>query len=229
MNIIGCLDHPTSGAYRFDGKDVGSLDRKELARSNRKLGFVFQGFNLLNRHTAVENVELPLLYAGIAPRVRRRRPSEMLDLVGLGERAHHMPNQLSGGQQQRVAIARAMVNQPQVILADEPTGKCRLAPGEEILAEFQRINREHGQTIVMVTHDPVIAGYAFRQVHVKDGLIESDVSRPWLGPVDDDHLEGMAAIGAKAPVIKSRSREQFAHCPSAWAAVVGEWMELLSH
>jgi putative ABC transport system ATP-binding protein len=207
MNVLGCLDHPTSGTYRFDGTDVSRLNRKELAHlRNRKLGFVFQGFNLLKRHTAVENVELPLLYAGLSAAERRRRALEMLDLVGLGDRAHHMPNQLSGGQQQRVAIARAMVNQPQVILADEPTGNLDSRTGEEILGEFQRINRERGQTIVMVTHDPAIAEHAFRQVTVKDGLIESDVSRPQLGPVDSDYLEGIVPIGAKPRTVKSRSK-----------------------
>jgi putative ABC transport system ATP-binding protein len=193
--------------YRFDGTDVNRLNRKELAHlRNRKLGFVFQGFNLLKRHSAVENVELPLLYAGLSASERRRRALEMLELVGLRDRSHHMPNQLSGGQQQRVAIARAMVNQPQVILADEPTGNLDSRTGEEILGEFQRINRERGQTIVMVTHDPAIAEHAFRQVTVKDGLIESDVSRPQLGPVDSDYLEGIVPIGAKPRPIKSRSK-----------------------
>jgi putative ABC transport system ATP-binding protein len=207
MNIIGCLDHPTNGTYRFDGKDVGTLNRVELAHlRNRKLGFVFQGFNLLKRHTAVENVELPLLYAGISARERRQRATEMLELVHLADRAHHMPNQLSGGQQQRVAIARAMVNQPQVILADEPTGNLDSRTGEEILGEFQRINQERGQTIVMVTHDPAIAEHAFRQVTVKDGLIESDVSRPPIGRSDNDYREGVVPIGAKPRVVKSRSK-----------------------
>ena len=179
MNIIGCLDRPTSGSYRFDGQAVSKLNRKQLAHiRNVKLGFVFQGFNLLKRHTAVENVELPLLYAGVPVRDRRRNALETLALVGLADRANHLPNQLSGGQQQRVAIARALVNQPQVILADEPTGNLDSRTGEEILHEFQRINRERGQTIVMVTHDAGIAAHALRQVTVRDGLIESDVSQP---------------------------------------------------
>ncbi|MGE3808484.1 MAG: ABC transporter ATP-binding protein [Gemmataceae bacterium] len=178
MNIIGCLDHPTAGTYHFDGEDVSKLDRKELAHiRNRKLGFVFQGFNLLKRHPAIENVELPLLYAGISPRERNRRATEMLELVGLADRAHHMPNQLSGGQQQRVAIARALVNSPQIILADEPTGNLDSKTGEEIMNEFQRLNRERGQTIVMVTHEPDIAAYASRQITVRDGLIGHDVQR----------------------------------------------------
>jgi putative ABC transport system ATP-binding protein len=178
MNIIGCLDHPTNGVYRFDGRDSSRLSRKELAHiRNRKLGFVFQGFNLLKRHSAVENVELPLLYAGLSARERRQRALAMLKLVGLSDRAFHLPNQLSGGQQQRVAIARAMVNEPQVILADEPTGNLDSGTGEEILGEFERINREQGQTIIIVTHDAGIAAHAPRQVTVRDGLIESDVSR----------------------------------------------------
>jgi putative ABC transport system ATP-binding protein len=177
MNIIGCLDRPTAGTYRFDGQDISRMNRKQLANiRNRKLGFVFQGFNLLKRHTAVENIELPLLYAGLTPRQRHERALEMLKLVGLTDRAHHLPNQLSGGQQQRVAIARALVNQPHIILADEPTGNLDSRTGEEILREFERLNRELGQTIVMVTHDPQIAAHAPRQVMVRDGLIESDVS-----------------------------------------------------
>ncbi len=179
MNIVGLLDKPTSGRYEFDGHDVSAMNRTELAHlRNRKLGFVFQGFNLLKRHSAVENVEMPLLYAGVSVRKRRQKAMEMLKLVGLEGRAHHMPNQLSGGQQQRVAIARALVNEPQVILADEPTGNLDSHTGAEILAEFQRLHREHGQTIVMVTHDATIAGYAARLVTVKDGLIESDVANP---------------------------------------------------
>jgi putative ABC transport system ATP-binding protein len=179
MNIIGCLDRPTKGAYRFDGQDISRLNRQELAHiRNRKLGFVFQGFNLLKRHSAVENVALPLLYAGLSAAERRRRALDVLKLVGLEDRATHLPNELSGGQQQRVAIARALVNQPQVILADEPTGNLDSRTGEEILKEFQRINREHGQTIVMVTHEADIAAHAPRQVIVRDGLIESDVANP---------------------------------------------------
>jgi len=193
MNLIGCLDRPSNGVYRFDGQDVSRLNRKELAHlRNRKLGFVFQGFNLLKRHSAVENVELPLLYAGISAAERRQRALKMLDLVGLTSRADHAPNQLSGGQQQRVAIARALVNNPQVLLADEPTGNLDSHTGEEILAEFQRLNRELGQTIVMVTHDPAIAGHAPRQVTVKDGLIESDISRPQL--MNGDAIAGVVML-----------------------------------
>jgi putative ABC transport system ATP-binding protein len=177
MNIIGCLDRPTTGVYLFAGQDVHRLSRTELAHvRNRKIGFVFQGFNLLKRHSAVENVEMPLLYAGVAARRRRKIALEMLQLVGLTDRAGHMPNQLSGGQQQRAAIARALVNQPHVLLADEPTGNLDSRTGAEILQEFQRLHRERGQTIIMVTHDASIAAYAARLVTVRDGLIESDVS-----------------------------------------------------
>jgi putative ABC transport system ATP-binding protein len=176
MNILGFLDRPTSGRYWFDGQDVGKLNRKSLAHlRNQKLGFVFQGFNLLKRYSAVENVELPLLYAGISARERRRRALEKLALVGLTDRAGHMPNQLSGGQQQRVAIARSLINQPQVLLADEPTGNLDSRTGAEILGEFQRLNREFGQTIVLITHDPSIAAAAPRLVTIRDGVIASDV------------------------------------------------------
>jgi putative ABC transport system ATP-binding protein len=179
MNIIGCLDRPTSGIYRFAGQDVNRLSRTELAQvRNRKIGFVFQGFNLLKRHTAVENVAMPLLYAGVPARRRRKLALEMLRLVGLGDRASHLPNQLSGGQQQRAAIARALVNQPQILLADEPTGNLDSRTGAEILGEFQRLHRERGQTIIIVTHDASIASYAARLVTMRDGLIESDAPTP---------------------------------------------------
>ncbi len=197
MNIIGCLDRPTTGTYRFDGKDISRMSRRQLANiRNRKLGFVFQGFNLLKRHSAVENVTLPLLYAGISARERHRRALEMLRRVGLAERAHHQPNQLSGGQQQRVAIARALINDPQVILADEPTGNLDSRTGTEILQEFQRLNREYGQTIVMVTHDPAIAAHAPRIITVKDGLIESDVSNYPEQSVESEPMEGVIPLPA---------------------------------
>ena len=176
MNILGFLDRPTSGNYWFDGKDVSKLNRVALAHlRNEKLGFVFQGFNLLKRYTAVENVELPLLYAGASARERRRRAEEKLALLGLSDRSHHVPNQLSGGQQQRVAIARALVNNPQVLLADEPTGNLDSQTGADILAEFQRLNRDLGQTIILITHEPSIAAAAPRLVTIRDGVIASDV------------------------------------------------------
>jgi putative ABC transport system ATP-binding protein len=203
MNIIGCLDRPTAGVYWFDGQDVSKLSRLQLAHlRNQKLGFVFQGFNLLKRHSAVENVEMPLLYAGVPARRRRQTALEMLRLMNLADRASHMPNQLSGGQQQRVAIARALVNRPQVILADEPTGNLDSRTGLDILAQFQRLHREHGQTIVMVTHDPSIAGHAARLVTMKDGLIESDVANPSQKapePAAEPEHDGKSA-GNGAPV-----------------------------
>ena len=206
MNIIGCLDRPTNGVYRFDGQDVSRLSRRELAHiRNRKLGFIFQGFNLLRRHTAVENVELPLLYAGVSAAERRRRALEMLRLVGLEDRAQHHPNQLSGGQQQRVAIARALVNDPQIILADEPTGNLDSHTGAEILEEFERINRQRGQTIVMVTHDPTIAAHALRQITVRDGLIESDVTRQPLSEPVAEPVDGVVPMPANKPTRSYRS------------------------
>jgi putative ABC transport system ATP-binding protein len=176
MNLLGCLDRPTSGRYLFCGQDVTTLSRDELAQMrNDRLGFVFQGFNLLKRTTALENVELPLLYSKkVSPRERRRRALELLDKFGLSDRQTHFSNQLSGGQQQRVAIARALVNRPEVLLADEPTGNLDSRTGLEILAEFQRLNEEHGQTILMVTHDQEIANCSKRQIVMRDGRIVSD-------------------------------------------------------
>jgi putative ABC transport system ATP-binding protein len=175
MNVFGCLDRPTSGSYRFDGQDVSQLSRAELAHlRNYKLGFVFQGFNLLKRHSAVENVELPLLYAGVSVRERRDRAVEMLKLVGLADRVQHLPSELSGGQQQRVAIARALINRPHVLLADEPTGNLDSSTSEEILREFQRLNHELHQTIILVTHETSVADWAARLVTVRDGRIAAD-------------------------------------------------------
>jgi|SRR5579875_2039021 len=175
LNILGCLDRPSSGIYRLDGQDVSQLDRTELAHlRNRKLGFVFQSFNLLPRYSARENVELPLLYAGVPPGERRHRAVELLQLLGLGEHLHKMPNELSSGQQQRVAIARALANHPKVVVADEPTGNLDSRTSEEILREFQRLNRERKQTIIMATHDPTIDRWGPRKVTVHDGAIISD-------------------------------------------------------
>ncbi len=174
MNILGCLDRPTAGEYLLDGRNVARLDRDGLARvRNRTLGFVFQSFNLLARTTALENVELPLLYAGVFARERRQRAREALTRVGLGERLEHHPKQLSGGQQQRVAIARALVGRPRLILADEPTGNLDSRTSVEVMALFQELQRE-GLTLVVVTHEPDIAAYAGRVVVVRDGRIVAD-------------------------------------------------------
>jgi len=176
MNTIGCLDRPTGGRYLLDGVDVGKLNRDELADlRNQKLGFVFQGFNLLSRTTAVENVELPMLYArpAISSRVQYKRAMDALELVGLAARHDHHPNQLSGGQQQRVAIARALVNQPKVLLADEPTGNLDTRTSIEVMGVFQSLN-EKGITVVMVTHELDIASYAKRKIVMRDGLVRND-------------------------------------------------------
>jgi putative ABC transport system ATP-binding protein len=175
MNILGCLDRPSSGVYRFDGQDVSRLDRAKLAHiRNQKLGFVFQSYNLLPRYNAIENAALPLLYNGVSPGERRRRAAEALKSVGLGEHLQKMATELSGGQQQRVAIARALINQPQVLLADEPTGNLDSRTSEEILREFQRLHREGKQTIILVTHDPTIDRWGPRMITVRDGSISSD-------------------------------------------------------
>jgi putative ABC transport system ATP-binding protein len=178
MNLLGCLDTPTSGRYLLSGRDVAGLDRNELARTrNSKIGFIFQMFNLLPRTSAVENVELPLLYSGLPSRERRRRARERLAAVGLDDREHHHPNQLSGGQQQRVAIARSLVNDPAVILADEPTGNLDTRTSIEILSLMQRLNRA-GLTIVLVTHEPDIATYAGRVLTFRDGRLLRDDRQP---------------------------------------------------
>ena len=184
MNILGCLDRPTEGEYYLDGENVQRLPKAALAQlRNRKLGFVFQGFNLLKRMSAIENVEMPLVYSGLSPTRRRAKALRIMDLVGLTHRAFHMPNQMSGGQQQRAAIARALVNDPQILFADEPTGNLDSKTGQEILTEFERLNRELGQTIVMVTHDPAVAERAPRQITVRDGLIAQDIRTGRTAPV----------------------------------------------
>ena len=182
MHIVGCLDRPTSGQYFLDGQDVSRMSKDALAAvRNRKIGFVFQGFNLLSRTSALDNVELPLLYgSGLKSAERHKRAMEVLAAVGLSNRADRHPNQLSGGQQQRVAIARALVNNPSLLLADEPTGNLDTRTSLDVMSVFQRLNREAGITIVLVTHEPDIAEFASRVVMVRDGRIVSDrrVDRP---------------------------------------------------
>jgi putative ABC transport system ATP-binding protein len=178
MNLIGCLDSPTEGEYWLNGHRVSELGDDELARiRNREIGFVFQTFNLLPRASALQNVELPLIYGGMGSKERHKAAAESLTRVGLQERMGHRPNELSGGQRQRVAIARALVNNPSIILADEPTGNLDSKTSEEILALFERLYAE-GQTIILVTHEHDIAAHARRQVHLKDGTIERDVATP---------------------------------------------------
>jgi len=200
MNILGCLDRPSRGHYFLDGQDVSKMSKDELADiRNRKIGFVFQGFNLLSRTSALENVELPMLYLGIKTSERHERAREALEIVGLSGRIHNMPNQLSGGQQQRVAIARSLVNRPSIILADEPTGNLDSRTAIEVMDVFQRLNRERGITIALVTHEPDIAQYASRVIVFKDGRIKNDyrVQNPRLAseeleslpPLDDDEDE----------------------------------------
>ncbi len=176
MNILGCLDTPTEGTYYLNEQEVSNLSDDELARiRNKEIGFVFQTFNLLPRASALQNVELPLIYAGMRGDRRRKRAMEALEAVGLGDRAVHRPNELSGGQRQRVAIARALVNQPSIILADEPTGNLDSRTGEEIMVIFEKIH-EAGNTIIIVTHEEYIANHTQRIIRLLDGMIESDTS-----------------------------------------------------
>ncbi len=174
MNILGCLDTPTEGSYHFGGEDVSNMDDDDLATiRNKRIGFVFQTFNLLPRASALHNVELPLIYSGVSSTARKQMAKEELERVGLGDRIHHKPNELSGGQRQRVAIARALINNPSIILADEPTGNLDTKTGEEIMEIFRSLH-EQGNTIILVTHEEYIAEHANRIIRLRDGLIESD-------------------------------------------------------
>ena len=178
MNILGCLDKPTSGRYLLEGTNVGSLGRDELAAiRNKKIGFVFQGFNLLPRTSALENVELPMLYNGVTAKERRQKAMAALKSVGLEGREHHFPNQLSGGQQQRVAVARALVNNAPIILADEPTGNLDTKTSAEIMELFTKLNAESNITIILITHEADIAGYSRRIIKFRDGCIISDENK----------------------------------------------------
>ncbi len=210
MNIVGCLDRPTKGRYLLDGVDVSQLSKRELARiRNRKIGFVFQQFNLLSRTSALENVELPTVYAGIPQEERTRRARAALERVGLAERAEHHPSQLSGGQQQRVAIARALVNHPQIVLADEPTGNLDSRTSVEIMDILQRLNEEEGLTVVIVTHEHDIAQYAQRAIEFRDGRVLRDTPirehvlarevLPTLPKLDENEEEEPAAEAGGAP------------------------------
>ncbi len=175
MNILGCLDKPTSGTYFLNGQNINDLESDELAViRNRTIGFVFQGFNLLQKTSALENVELPLLYAGMQKKERRERAKEALIQMGLEDRLYHEPTQLSGGQQQRVAIARGIVNRAPILMADEPTGNLDSKTSDELMGLFKKINEKEGTTILLVTHEPDVAAYAKRIVHFKDGMITSD-------------------------------------------------------
>ena len=177
MNLIGCLDTPSKGSYQLNGKEVALMNDDELARiRNEEIGFVFQTFNLLPRATALHNVELPLVYAGVSGKDRQDRARAALDKVELTHRASHKPNELSGGQRQRVAIARALVNNPSILLADEPTGNLDSKTGVEIMAVFKKLH-EAGNTIILVTHEADIAAYANRAIHIRDGQVEKDVSQ----------------------------------------------------
>ena len=205
MNIMGCLDVPTDGSYEIDGSDVSRLKDDQLADiRNHKIGFVFQSFNLLPRTTALANVELPLIYGGLGGRQRRKRAEEALRLVGLGDRLDHKPNELSGGQQQRVAIARALVNEPSMILADEPTGNLDTKTSVEIMELFQRLNQERGITIVFVTHNPETAEYCHRVVRVRDGLVESDVKQTATAGIYSNGAGGGAHTNGHTPAESAR-------------------------
>jgi putative ABC transport system ATP-binding protein len=177
MNLIGCLDTPSKGSYLLNGKQASQMNDNELARiRNEEIGFVFQTFNLLPRATALRNVELPLVYAGVSAKDREARARAALEKVELGQRMNHRPNELSGGQRQRVAIARALVNNPSILLADEPTGNLDSKTGLEIMGLFERLHKA-GNTIILVTHEPDVAAFAYRAIHLRDGQVENDVKR----------------------------------------------------
>ena len=183
MNIVGCLDQPSDGQYFLDGIPVAQMNDDQLATiRNKKIGFVFQNYNLLSRTSALDNVEIPMVYAGVSASARHAKAIEALESVGLRDRLHHKPNQLSGGEQQRVAIARSLINEPSIILADEPTGNLDTNTGKEIISIFQRLNRELGITVVFVTHDPDVAACTRRIVHLRDGLVvgEEKVDTPCI-------------------------------------------------
>jgi putative ABC transport system ATP-binding protein len=199
MHIVGCLDRPTTGQYFLDGQDVSRMSKDQLAAvRNRKIGFVFQGFNLLSRTSALDNVELPLLYGGNGLKTadRHKRAMEVLKAVGLADRADHHPNQLSGGQQQRVAIARALINTPSILLADEPTGNLDTRTSIEVMDIFQRLNRESGITVVLITHEPDIAEYATRIVTFRDGQVIADrpVAKRRLAQDEIAHLPPVEGV-----------------------------------
>jgi putative ABC transport system ATP-binding protein len=188
MNILGCLDTPTSGKYMFDGVDVSDMDDNELAKiRNQGIGFVFQTFNLIPRSDALHNVELPLIYSGVPASDRKDRAKKTLEMVGLGDRVHHKPNELSGGQRQRVAIARALINNPSIMLADEPTGNLDSKTGDEIMLFFEELH-EKGNTIILVTHEEYIAEHSRRIIRIKDGMIESDLPLEKNGKVHAAHM-----------------------------------------
>jgi putative ABC transport system ATP-binding protein len=192
MNLLGCLDQPTQGTYKLNGKDVSRLSRSQLADvRGRMIGFVFQNFNLLSRTSALENVEIPLIYQGISGRERHRRAMYALERVNLADRAHHHPNQLSGGQQQRVAIARALVTRPEVVFADEPTGALDTRTGRSVLALLRELVDQDGRTVVMVTHDPVAAAYADRVIVLADGRLAGALDAPSA----DEVAEQLARLG----------------------------------
>ena len=208
MAILGCLDVPTSGSYKLDGESVEKLSENQLADvRSRKIGFVFQQFNLLSRTSALDNVMLPLTYAGVSGRDRKRLATEALQKVGLGDRLHHRPNELSGGQQQRVAIARALVNSPAILLADEPTGALDSKTGAEIIGLFQRLHAELGQTVIYVTHDPFIARHTARVVRIADGRI-----------VGDEVIEHPLAAGTPRPSEQALTEHSTAATPAPKAA-----------